>query len=308
MSIGIADYGAADGDGEEVLGRADVAMHAAKAARSGVEVFRPEDGHAIARRLSFAADLPGAIERQEVQVWFQPQARLAGGDVTGFEALVRWPHAELGMVPPPEIVAVAQRTGALGALTAHVLRRALEERAAWSRRGHDLDVSVNITPRDLADPTLLGVVDQALRSTGTPPGALVLEITESDAMDDPERSVAVLRDLADRGVRLSVDDFGTGYSSLAYLDELPVHEVKIDQSFVSRLEHDAADPAIVRSTVALAHDLGLRVVAEGVENDLARAIVADLGCDLYQGYGLARPMPSQAVLGWLDLRGARIGV
>jgi EAL domain-containing protein (putative c-di-GMP-specific phosphodiesterase class I) len=142
-------------------------------------------------------------------------------------------------------------------------------------------------------------VEAALVATGTPPGALVLEITESDAMRDPDRCVAVLGALAERGVRLSVDDFGTGYSSLAYLDRLPVHEVKIDRSFVFRVEKEAADSTIVRATVTLAHDLGLRVVAEGVENDLAKVLVAEMGCDLYQGYGLARPMPAEQVLAWL---------
>jgi EAL domain-containing protein (putative c-di-GMP-specific phosphodiesterase class I) len=205
------------------------------------------------------------------------------------------------MVPPPEVVAVAQRTGLMPALTAYVLDHALHDRRSWWLAGHDLDVSVNITPRDLSDDSLVGRVDASLRETDTPPGVLVLELTESDALGDPERSVSVLTELAARGVRLSVDDFGTGYSSLAYLDQLPVHEVKIDQSFVFRLEK-AEDATIVRATVALAHDLGLRVVAEGVESDLTRTLVTGLGCDLFQGYGLARPMPGREVLGWLARR------
>jgi EAL domain-containing protein (putative c-di-GMP-specific phosphodiesterase class I) len=160
-------------------------------------------------------------------------------------------------------------------------------------------VSVNVTPRDIADPSLVVRVEELLASTGTPPDALVLELTESDAMKDPERTLHVLTELRALGVQVSIDDFGTGYSSLAYIDQMPVSEVKIDQSFVFRLERDAGDAAIVRATVGLAHDLGLRVVAEGVENALARSLVAQLGADLYQGYGLARPMPAGEVLGWL---------
>ena len=219
--------------------------------------------------------------------------------MTGFEALLRWKHPQFGYVPPPEIIAVAHRTGLIRALTDSVLAQALQARAGWAAAGHDLDVSVNVTPADIADYALVERVDDALRATGTPPGALVVEITESDAMRDPDRSVMVLAALEARGVRLSIDDFGTGHSSLAYLDRLPVHEVKIDQSFVFRLEKNAADSTIVRATVTLAHDLGLRVVAEGVENDLARSLVAEIGCDLYQGFGLARPMPGDELLTWL---------
>jgi EAL domain-containing protein (putative c-di-GMP-specific phosphodiesterase class I) len=191
-------------------------------------------------------------------------------------------------------------------LTDNILDRALQARAEWAAAGHDLDVSVNVTPADVADAALVERVDAALRATATPPGALVLEITESDAMRDPERTLVVLGSLEARGVRLSMDDFGTGHSSLAYLDRLPVHEVKIDQSFVFRVEKDPTDSTIVRATVTLAHDLGLRVVAEGVENDLAKSLVAEMGCDLYQGYGLARPMPAGELLAWLTRHDAHM--
>jgi EAL domain-containing protein (putative c-di-GMP-specific phosphodiesterase class I) len=160
-------------------------------------------------------------------------------------------------------------------------------------------VAVNVTAADVCDEGLTDHVVRLLRESGTAPERLTLEVTESDAMREPERALSVLRALAGRGVQLAVDDFGTGYSSLAYLDRLPVHEVKIDQSFVSRLEQQAADSTIVRATVTLAHELGLRLVAEGVETDLARSMVEELGCDLYQGYGLSRPIPEQDVLPWL---------
>jgi diguanylate cyclase (GGDEF)-like protein len=299
-SVGVATL---DGctTAEEVLGCADIALYAAKGARTGIEEYRAADRDATARRLTLAADLPAALREGALELWYQPQAMARTGQITGFEALLRWTHPRFGPVPPPEVVAVAQRTGLMPALTSYVLDHALHDRRSWWLAGHDLDVSVNITPRDLSDESLVSRVDAILTETGTPPGVLVLELTESDALGDPERSVSVLNELASRGVRLSVDDFGTGYSSLAYLDQLPVHEVKIDQSFVFRLEK-AEDATIVRATVALAHDLGLRVVAEGVESDLTRTLVTGLGCDLFQGYGLARPMPGREVLGWLARR------
>jgi EAL domain-containing protein (putative c-di-GMP-specific phosphodiesterase class I) len=274
-------------------------MYAAKTARSGVEAYHARDGDSTARRLTLAADLPQAMRDGALQLWFQPQAATATGEVTGFEALLRWDHPRFGWVPPPEIVAVAHRTGMTQDLTDHVLRSALTSRADWASNGHDIDVSVNVTPRDISDAGIVERVGALLLDTRTPPGALIMEITESDAMRDPERCAVVLGALAARGVRLSVDDFGTGYSSLAYLDRLPVHEVKIDRSFVFRVEKNASDSTIVRATVNLAHDLGLRVVAEGVENDLAKALVTQMGCDLYQGYGLARAMPADDVLDWL---------
>jgi diguanylate cyclase (GGDEF)-like protein len=300
-SIGIAEFGGGSCTAEELLARVDVALHAARSADDGIEEYRAADGDSTARRLALAADLPVALRDGGLQLFYQPQADAGSGTVTGFEALMRWHHPRFGMLPPPEVVAVAQRTGLMFSLTTYLLERALLERREWCRAGHDLDVAVNITPRDLSAPQLAQRVAELLRATGTPPGALVLEITESEALGDPERSIATLRELAAQGVRLSVDDFGTGYSSLAYLERLPVHEVKIDRSFVFRLER-SEDATIVRATIGLAHDLRLRVVAEGVENDLARRLVTDLGCDLIQGYGLARPMPADEVLGWLQRR------
>jgi diguanylate cyclase (GGDEF)-like protein len=300
-TVGLATYQGASCTAEELLARAEVALYAAKSGRSGVQAYRPQDGDSTARRLALAADLPVALREGRLELYYQPQADSRTGVVTGFEALLRWNHPRFGMVPPPEVVAVAQRTGTMPALSAHVLERALRDRRHWSRSGHDLDVSVNLTPRDLTAGGLTERVATLLHETQTPPGALVLEITETDALQDQDRSTSVLQQLSALGIRLSIDDFGTGYSSLSYLDRLPVHEVKIDRSFVLRLEH-TEDPTIMRATIALAHDLGLRVVAEGVESDLTRRLVTELGCDLVQGYGLARPMPSRDVLGWLQRR------
>ena len=298
-SIGVAELTDSAGTSDDVLARADVAMYAAKEAGTGVESYRAEDGDAIGRRLVLAADLAKALENGELELWFQPQALLVNNSVSGFEALLRWAHPQFGWVPPPEIVAVAQRTGLARSLTDFILEQSLRHRASWAQQGVNVEVAVNVTPRDIADASLVKRVEHALEVTGTPAASLVVEVTESDALGDPERSMGVLGGLSDAGVRLSVDDFGTGYSSLAYLERLPVDEVKIDQSFVSRLERNPEDSTIVRATVALAHDLGLRVIAEGVENELSRGLVADLGCDVYQGYGLSRPLPADEVLGWL---------
>ncbi len=299
-SIGVAEFSSSAVSAEELLAQADVAMYTAKADRSGVAVYQEEAGDSVARRLALAADLPSAIEDGDLKLWYQPQADTRSGRVTGFEALLRWQHPAFGMVPPPEVIAVAHRTGRVRMLTDSVLRQALEARRVWDDAGHRLQVSVNVTPGDIADPALVTRVRHELRRSLSPARDLVLEVTESDAMKDPERSLEVLADLAGLGVTLSIDDFGTGYSSLAYLDRLPVHEVKIDQSFVVRVESGVADATIMSATVGLAHELGLRVVAEGIETESARTLVRELGVDIYQGYGLARPMPGDRVLAWLD--------
>ena len=238
-SIGVAEFSSAASTAEELLAQADVAMYTAKAARSGVAVYRPEEGDSTARRLALAADLPQALAEGHITLWYQPQADPRTGVVAGFEALMRWRHPTFGMVPPPEIVAVAHRTGRVRSLTDDLIRQALSARHEWALAGHPLVVSVNVTPADIADPQLVSRVQVELARSATPPEALVLEVTESDAMKDPERSLEVLTALSALGVTLSVDDFGTGYSSLAYLDRLPVKEVKIDQSFVLRVEGES---------------------------------------------------------------------
>jgi diguanylate cyclase (GGDEF)-like protein len=298
-SIGLAELGSSAATADELLAQADVAMYTAKADRSGVAVYRAEAGHSTARRLALAADLPAALEAGDIRLWFQPQADACTGTISGFEALMRWCHPVFGWVPPPEIVSVAQRTGRVRSLTNDLLAQALSARAEWLERGFDLTVSVNVTPADIADPLLVTRVRHELVTSGARPEALVLEVTESDAMKDPERTLEVLHALNALGVTLSVDDFGTGHSSLSYLDRLPVKEVKIDQSFIRRVERGDADRTVLSAAVGLAHDLGLRVVAEGVESDVSRALVRDLSVDLYQGYGLARPMAAGDVVPWL---------
>ena len=307
-SIGVAllpDHGT---DTDELLQHADVAMYAAKAAGSGVAVYKAGDAHAIHRRLVLAADLTRAIDEHQFEVWYQPQANSRTGQVVAAEALLRWSHPAFGPVPPPEIVSLAERTGLLRRLTDAILRSALDQRASWHAEGHRLSISVNITPTDLADESFPAIVADLLTSTCTPPAALTLEITESGVMTDPEKCLDALNRLAHIGVRLAIDDFGTGYSSLAYLEQLPIHEVKIDKTFVHRLEREASDSKVIRATIALAHDLGLAVVAEGIESDEAWSRLVAMNCEQIQGYALARPMPYDELSAWLTAhQGSRAG-
>jgi len=298
---------------EPLLHAAAAAAHAAASSGVPVDVHSPAVTEAVSRRLLLAADLAEAVENGGLEVWFQPQADAATGAVTGAEALLRWTHPRFGAVPPPEIVALAERTALMRRISTQVLARALERRAAWAHHGHLIDVSVNLTVDDVTDVALPTRVAELLGRFDVPAHALTLEITEGGIMSDPERTIGVLEALHQIGVRLSVDDFGTGHSSLAYLDRLPVDEVKVDQSFVRRLADESSAPTVVRASVSLAHELGLRVVAEGVENEALWRRVAELGCNVVQGYHLGRPMTSDALLSWmlarsaLDAEGAAVG-
>jgi EAL domain-containing protein (putative c-di-GMP-specific phosphodiesterase class I) len=235
-------------------------------------------------------------------VHVQPQARLDSGAVVGVEALVRWQHPELGWISPDEFIPVAERSGLIGPLTSRVLNSSLAACAEWRDAGHDLGVAVNLSTRSLQDGGLVDEVARLLVRHDVPAHRLTLEITEGSVMADPARAVALLYQLQDLGVRLSVDDFGTGYSSLSYLKRLPVHEVKVDRSFVTGLREQGDDVAIVRAIVDLGRHLGLEVVAEGIEDQTTWDLLASMGCDLVQGWHLARPMPTDELLAWLAAR------
>jgi EAL domain-containing protein (putative c-di-GMP-specific phosphodiesterase class I) len=258
------------------------------------------------RRLSLVAELRRAIEQEELAVYYQPKAQLTDGEIIGVEALLRWRHPEHGMVPPDEFVAIAERTGLIGALTAFVLRSALSQCARWRREGHELCVAVNLSVRNLLDLNLPRDLGRMLALAGVEPGWLTLEVTESTIMD-PRRGVQMLERLAAMGVRLSIDDFGTGYSSLAYLQRLPVHELKVDRAFVMGIGSDRNNAEIVRTIVDLGHNLGLSVVAEGVEDQVCWDALRAMGCDVAQGYALSRPIPVSAFDQWLqDRRNAAV--
>jgi diguanylate cyclase (GGDEF)-like protein len=301
VSIGSA---AAPGDGtdvEELLQHADVAMSRAKETRSGHARFDPSSDRSSAERLELYARLRHAVDDGLLQIHLQPCVAPGDGRVVGAEALVRWPLPEGGFIPPDAFIPLAERSGLIRPLSVFVLETALQELGRLRARGLLGSVAVNMSTRML-DADLPGIVTALLRRTGTPAGALTLEVTETAMMTEPEKALSVLQALADVGVHLSIDDYGTGYSSLAYLKRLPVHEVKIDRSFVAGIETDAGDRAIVTSTIDLAHTLGLRVVAEGVEDPGSLERLAAWGCDAAQGYAIARPLPPAGLQAWLEAR------
>jgi diguanylate cyclase (GGDEF)-like protein len=301
-SLGLAFAPEHAPDVSGLLKRADLAMYDAKTAGAGVRVYEPSMDTTDPQRLALVGELRSAIEREELQVHVQPKARLADGLVTGVEALVRWTHPVIGNVPPDQFVPVAERSGLIRPLTMLVLKRTLEAAAAWQEAGSPITVAVNLSARSLVDMDLVEDVGRLLRRYGVAPELLTLEITESSVMTDPGRAMGLLTALQGMGVRLSVDDFGTGYSSLSYLKRLPVHEVKIDRSFVTNMVTDADDRTIVRSIIDLAANLSLDVVAEGVEDLEAWAALRELGATYVQGYVLGRPMPIGELLPWLRTR------
>jgi diguanylate cyclase (GGDEF)-like protein/PAS domain S-box-containing protein len=304
-SVGIA-YAPDHGEVSHVLlQKADVAMYRAKHQALGWAIYGPNDDQDRLSRLALLADLRGALERGEIVVHYQPQVDLRTGRTHVVEALARWHHPELGMVPPGQFVVLAEQTGLIRPLTTAVLRQSLTQCAIWRAEGIDVGVAVNLSPRSLTDPDLASSIHAALREADLPPSVLTIEITESAFADSTTDMVRVLEDVRDLGVRLCIDDFGTGYSSMAYLKHLPVDELKIDRAFVFELDSDSRDIAIVRAIVELAHSLGLSVVAEGVESETAGRLLTALHCDVAQGYGLCRPGPAAQITGWLADRLSR---
>jgi diguanylate cyclase (GGDEF)-like protein len=285
-----------------VMKRADVAMYDAKRERARVRTYRPENDTHTPRRLELLSDLRSAVEGHQMFLVYQPKMDLATGAVSGAEALVRWSHPTRGLISPDEFISLAENTGMIGLITHFVLTTALDQVRSWSAAGIDIDVSVNISVRDLSDSGLPSLVATALERSGVDPGRLTLEVTESGVMTDPRRAIAVLESLRAIGVRLAVDDFGTGHASLTYLKRLAIDELKIDRSFITNYALDQSDGIIVRSTVDLAHNLGLWVVAEGVEDQATLEGLRLIGCDTAQGYHLSRPMPTREFERWFRAR------
>ena len=285
-------------DADELLRMADVAMYAAKRALAP-QIYAPSLDENSPARLALVSQLRHALTRDEIVLHYQPQIDLRTGALHGVEALVRWRHPRRGMLAPDEFLPVAEHAGLMRALTRHVLEQALRQACAWNEAGYALLVAVNVSGRDLVDSRLSDEIAGALHEHGVDPTTLELEITESTLLSDPGRAAAVLGKLGDLGVRLAIDDYGTGYSSLAHLKRLPVDALKIDKSFVTRMTSEPSDAMIVRSTIDLAHSLGLRVVAEGVEDETTRLGLAGMGCDIAQGYLFSRPLPAAAVTEWL---------
>jgi len=296
------------GDSAEVLLRhAESAMYRGKERPgSGLTLYDPAHDHHSRQRLALMGELRGAIERGELHLYVQPKASLATHSIVGVECLVRWVHPVLGMIAPDRFIPLAEQTGQIRHLTRWLLQAAARQMRLAEERGFVLVWAVNISALDLLSLDFAHKVADVLAAHGLAPERLIIEVTESAAMSDPENAIRQLTTLRQMGVKLSIDDYGTGHASMAQLKRLPVHELKIDRSFVRALTTDTNDQAIVASTIALAHRLGLTVVAEGVEDKAAVNFLAEMACNDIQGYGLARPMPVGELANWLERSGAHV--
>jgi diguanylate cyclase (GGDEF)-like protein len=299
-SIGIALHPAHGNEIGELIRRADIAMYEAKRTHSGYAVYSSSLDPHTSDRLALASDLRAAIEAEALSVHYQPKVLVPGRALAGVEALVRWSHPVRGMLPPGEFIALAENTGLMGPLTSHVLRTALAQVREWLDGGLEVAVAVNVAPRSLLDPRFPGEVAGALETADVPAHLLELEVTEDSMLEDPDLARETLKELGAMGVSIAIDDFGTGFSSLSQLKTLPVGTLKIDRSFVSGMCDDARDAFIVRAAIRLGHDLGMAIVAEGVEDEETFELLRELQCDSVQGYLIHRPADAESLAPWLS--------
>ena len=299
ISIGVA---ICPGDSENpstLMRQADIAMYVAKRSNTDIAFYKPElDEHSI-KRLSMAGELRRALQQKQLIVHYQPNVDLQQNRVTGVEALVRWQHPEKGLIPPDDFIPLAEHSGHIRELTAFVLEEAIQQLHLWSSTGLTLRMSVNLSGRSLHDSDLCDHIAKLLEQWQIKPEHLQLEITERALMYDPIQANETLSQLHAMGINLSIDDFGTGYSSLAYLKQLPIHEIKIDKSFVHAMLEQDADKVIVRSTIDLAHNMGHQVIAEGVDSEATLELLKEMGCDLAQGYHITHPVAAEELRKWL---------
>ncbi|MCL5060853.1 MAG: EAL domain-containing protein [Candidatus Thermoplasmatota archaeon] len=298
-SLGISLYPSQCTDVSGLLRCADIAMYRAKRTGKGYALYAPDQVNTTRSDLSLKSELREAIQSDQLCLYYQPQVNHRSQRVAGLEALVRWDHPQRGFLGPDHFVPLAEEAGLIGPLTHWVLKTALRQLAALRQQGHALTMAVNLSARNLHDMTLPADIHALLAESGVPPEQLTLEITESAVMANPSDGLSILTELDRMGVTIAIDDFGTGYSSLAYLKRLPVDELKIDKSFVTDMEDNENDAVIVRSTIDLAHNLGLKVTAEGVETRGVWDLLSMLGCDSSQGYFMGRPMPVEKLEAWL---------
>ncbi|WP_130178905.1 bifunctional diguanylate cyclase/phosphodiesterase [Cryobacterium sp. SO1] len=306
-SIGIALFPSQGQDLTVLLRKADMAMYRAKSTRTGHHVYVDDDSHGD-ERLRTLAELRTALREDQLLLHYQPKIDLATGAVCGVEALVRWDHPARGLLYPDAFLGLVEEAGLMPAMTQIVFEKALAQAQAWQESGRALSVAVNLSASSLVDVDLPDRIGDMVSARGLAPSVLVLEITEDFLMADRDRAHAILTRLRALGIRIAVDDFGTGYSSLAYLRDLPIDELKLDKSFVMPMADDPRATALVASTIDLAHSLGLRMVAEGVESGVAYAELAGYGCDVAQGFYLSRPVPAAELDAWLAKREPTIGL
>jgi diguanylate cyclase (GGDEF)-like protein len=284
VSIGAAMFPEHGTDGDTLMQRADVARYVAKDDRNGFKIYSQKLDKFTPQRLTLMGELRQGIDREEFFLFYQPKVSVVNGRINSGEALVRWQHHKHGIILPDDFIPLAERTGLIKDLSKYILKRVLEQIAEWLKNGLEISVSVNLSAQDLLDPDFPDVLAGLFALYDVPPSQLVLEITETTIISDPERALEIMFRLADMGVKMSIDDFGTGYSSLSRLKKMPVSEIKIDRSFVLDMMENSNDEVIVQATVGLAHNLGLKVVAEGVETHGAAERLKELGCDFLQGF------------------------
>jgi diguanylate cyclase (GGDEF)-like protein len=302
IRAGVVVFPTDGGHAAELLQRADLALYRAKETGVTVGVYLKGDDGNHRDRLAILGDLRRAIASDELELHYQPKVSAVTGELVGCEALVRWRHPQKGFIPPSDFIPHAERTGAIRSLTTWVAGTALRDLERWQEAGLEIDVSINVSPVDLAEPDFADSIARLLVQTGASASHVVLEVTESGAMKDLPATLRMMDQLRVLGIRFSIDDFGTGYSSLAHLKRLPVDEVKIDRSFIQELEARCDDDVIVRSTINLGHALNLKVVAEGVEATSSWDALGRLGCDLIQGYFVSKPLPAREFTAWMKTR------
>jgi len=297
--MGVALYPENSKDAKTLIQMADTALHQTRKTGKLVQLYYADYDVNTVERLNLINDLKQAIPAGELALYFQPKLCLRTMVVTHVEALVRWQHPTLGMVPPDDFIHIAEQTGQIKALTRWVFTTALKQFKTWEKLGLNLNIAINISAENLKEADFHQFICQAIMQAEVPAEKITLEITESAVVEDPQAAIQLLSQFQEHGMKLSIDDYGTGYSSLAQLKQLPVHELKIDKSFIQRLEHDEDDQIIVRSTIELAHNMGLHVVAEGIEDEYSLNWLSKHGCELAQGYFISRPKPAKELTTWL---------
>jgi len=292
-SIGMAEYPTHGKDAATLIQHADVAMYVAKRGQMGYAIYNPQDDDHSIGRLALISELREALRQNRLKLHYQPKLDLVSENIIGAEALLRWDHPKYGAIPPDQVVNLAEQTGLIDDLTYWVIKEAVQQIDRWQQQKGLVNVSINLSMYNLKNTDLLPFIRSLLNEYHIDPECITLEITESAMMANPKRSLRTLLDISEMGIRLSIDDFGTGFSSLAYLKKLPVDELKIDKSFVMDIVHDENDFTIVKSTIDLAHNLGIKVIAEGVESQQIYDTLKSMNCDEAQGFFISHPLGPQ---------------
>ena len=298
-SVGITLQEATDVNAIDLFRRADIAMYQAKLVRSTTEFYDSEKDEFSRQRLRMAEELRRSLREHQLEVWYQPKVDVLTWENMGVEALIRWRHPEHGLLAPQAFLGVARRAGLMADLTTYLFRQCLTDYEDWRSQGINMGISINIAPQEMLSRRILPELYAILEDSNVPADAITLEVTEESFMADPDRAHAVITEAHFRGLRISIDDFGTGFSSLSYLRDLPIHEIKLDRSLVVPCLTDQRSRLIVESTISMAHALGLKVVAEGVENAQSAALMASMGADLLQGFHYSPALAQEHVASWL---------